>query len=116
MAFDVEQALVEWVPTKVGAPCYAEVPDPRPARFVTVERTGGEASLGVDRPLLAVQAWADTAANASALALELRDAIVVGATEIPQVCRCDVTSVYRFPDPDSRQARYQLDVSAVTRM
>lgn len=113
--FDVEQALIEWIPAKVGAPCYAEVPDPRPAEFVTVERTGGETSLGVDRPKLAVQAWGDTPALASALAGRLRLALALESWEIPEVCRCRVPSTYRFPDPDSRQARYQLDVDMVTR-
>ena len=113
--FDVEQALIEWLPGKVGAPCYAEPPDPRPGRFVTVERTGGETSLGVDRPLLAVQAWGASRADASALAADARSALVLDSWEIPEVCRCAVASTYSFPDPDSRQARYQLDVEMVTR-
>lgn len=115
MAFDIEQALVGWLPDKVGAPCFAEVPGDRPGRFVTVERTGGEASLGVDRPSLAVQAWGATSAEASELAIAVRDALVLDSWELPEVCRCSVTSIYRFPDPDSRQSRYQLDVEAVTR-
>lgn len=115
MAFDMEQALVEWLPGKVGAPCFAEVPGERPGMFVTVERTGGESSLGVDRPNLAVQAWGTTSAEASGLAMAVRDALVLGSWEIPEVCRCSVASIYRYPDPDSRQSRYQLDVEAVTR-
>lgn len=115
MAFDIEQALVEWLPGRCGAPCFAEVPGRRPARFLTVERTGGGSSLGVDRPLLAVQAWGRSAADASELAMAARDALVLDSWEIPEVCRCSVSSIYRFPDPDSRAARYQLDVEAVTR-
>lgn len=115
MAFDIEQALIDWLPGKIGCECLAEAPDPRPERFVTVERTGGEASLGVDRPMLAVQAWGKSSEDASALALAARDALVGDFWELPEVCRCSVSSIYRFPDPDSRQARYQLDVEAVTR-
>lgn len=116
MAFDIEQALIEWLPGKVGVPCLAEVPAERPREFVTVERTSGEASLGVDRPNLAVQAWAMTAAEASELALRVRDALILDSWQINEVCRCTVSSIYRFPDPDSRMSRYQLDVSATTRM
>ena len=115
MAFDVEQALIEWLPGKVGFPCYAEPPGDRPGRFVTVERTGGETSLGVDRPLVAVQAWGASRADASGLAAAVRDALVLDSWEIAEVCRCRVSSSYSFPDPDSRQARYQLDVEMVTR-
>lgn len=114
--FDVERELVEWLPKKVGVPCAADVPDPRPERFVTVERTGGDTSLGVDRPLLAVQAWAGSRLDASRLASAVATALVLDSWEIPQVCRCRVTSTYNFPDPESRQARYQLDVEMVTRL
>lgn len=115
MAFDVEQALVEWLPGKTGAPCYAEAPEERPGLFTTVERTGGETSVGVDRPKLAVQAWGDSRAEASALAARLRESLTLDSWELPEVCRCLVTSTYSFPDPDSRMARYQLDVEMVTR-
>lgn len=113
--FDVEQALVEWLPGAVGVPCFADVPDPRPDSFLTVERTGGSSSLGVDRPGVAVQAWAPTRERASRLALTARDALVLRSAEIPEICRCSVDSVYNFPDPDSGSARYQLSVSLACR-
>ena len=116
MAFDIEQTLLEWLPKKTGYPCYIDVPLSRPDRFVSIERTGGEASIGKDEPLLAVQAWGPTRADASAIALEVRDALILHACEILQVLKCDVTSIYNFPDPDSRQARYQLDVEMITRL
>ena len=116
MSFDVLSALTSWLPEKVGVPCSTEVPDPRPAEFVTVERTGGPSSLGKDEPYLAVQAWAATDADAYALALAARDAVALMAwQEIPQVCSARVAGLYRFPDPESRQARYQLDAYLVTR-
>lgn len=113
--FDVEAALVAWLPGAVGVPCFADVPDPRPETFLTVERTGGSSSLGVDRPGVAVQAWAPTRERAANLALTARDALILRSIEVPQICRCSVDSVYNFPDPDSRGARYQLSVSLVCR-
>ena len=49
------------------------------------------------------------------LAASLREALVLDSWQIPEVCRCAVASAYSFPDPDSRMARYQLDVEMVTR-
>lgn len=114
--FDVEAALIAWLPDKVGVPCYADVPKDRPSEFVTVERTGGEAGLGADRPNLAVQAWAETRLDASNLAAKVKDALILDSWEIAEVCKCSVTSVYNFADPSSRMARYQIDVSMVTRL
>lgn len=114
--FDVEECLINWLTEKTGYPCYAEVPGNRPERFITIERTGGEASLGKDEPLLAVQTWGPTRAEASALALRVRNVLVLEACDILQILKCDVSSIYNFPDPDSRQARYQLDVELITRL
>lgn len=116
MPFDIEECLKNWLAEKTGCPCFADVPSDRPEQFITIERTGGEASLGKDEPLLAVQTWAPTRADASALALRTRNALVLQACEILQILKCNVTSIYNFPDPDSRQARYQLDVELITRL
>lgn len=116
MAFDVIEALVSWVPKAVGVPCFARVPLDAPGEFATVERTGGAYSVGVDRPTLAVQAWAEGELAASRLALRLRDALALRlARDVPQVCRCSVRSLYSFPDPDQRRARYQIVAELVTR-
>lgn len=116
VAFDVVAALVAWLPGVSGAPAFAEVPRERPEKFVTVERTGGGFSVGIDRPALAVQAWASSNAEAAELALAIRDALALRcAREVPQVCRCSVEGLYSFPDPDSRMSRYQLSVYMTTR-
>ena len=117
VAFDVVAALVFWIAGKSGVPAYAEVPKTRPSSFVTVERTGGGSELGIDRPNLAIQAWAPTNAEAASLALKVRDALIKEcAFEIPKVCRCSVQGLYSYPDPDSRSSRYQLSVYMTTRL
>ena len=87
------------------------VPENRPHRFITVERTGGQRTHLWDSPMFAVQAWAATEAEASALADEVADAILDWQLD-PIVAYSDVRSVYAFPDPDSRVPRFQLTVSA----
>lgn len=115
MAFSIEAALVSWLPGVLGVPCYAEVPGERPEEFCTVERTGGSAGIGVDRPSVALQLWAPTKLRAQELALAARDAALYRAVEIPQVRSCSVNSgPYSFPDPDSRSPRYQLYLDLVT--
>lgn len=87
------------------------VPETRPQRFITVERTGGQRTHLWDSPMFAVQAWAATEAEASALADEVANAILDWQLD-PIVAYSDVRSVYAFPDPDSRVPRFQLTVSA----
>lgn len=95
----------------LGVPVSGQVPAQRPPRFITVERTGGNRTHLWDSPMFAVQAWAATEAEASALADEVADAILRWQLDAA-VAYADVRSVYAFPDPDSRVPRFQLTVSA----
>lgn len=116
MAFDIEAALVSWIAERAGVPAFGAVPEDGPPRFVTIERTGGPTSLGVDRPTVAVQVWAGSRADASGLALAIRRlAVERMAQEVAQVSSCTANATYDFPDPKSRRARCQLVLDIVSR-
>lgn len=105
-------ALIAYLTQKFpGTSVSNRVPETRPQRLITVERTGGQRTHLWDSPMFAVQAWATTEAEASALADEVADAILDWQLD-PIVAYSDVRSVYAFPDPDSRVPRFQLTVSA----
>ena len=105
-------ALIAYLKRKFpGTQVSNRVPQYRPKKFITVERTGGQRTHLWDSPMFAVQAWAQTEAEASALADEVADAILAWQLD-PNVAYSDVRSVYAFPDPDSRVPRFQLTVSA----
>jgi hypothetical protein len=105
-------ALIAYLKRKFqGTSVSTRVPEPRPARFITVERTGGQRTHLWDSPMFAVQAWAGTEAEASALADEVAVAILDWQREAI-VAYSAVQAVYAFPDPDSRVPRFQLTVSA----
>ncbi len=115
MPFNVEATLIAWLPRAVGVPAYAEVPDPRPGRFLVVQRTGGVMTVGIDNPTVSVSCWAGSAYDASELALAVRDAMLYRAVEVPQVRHVDVGSgPYAAPDSDSRQPAYQVVFNMVT--
>ena len=115
MSYDVLADLCKWLSARLGVPCSTSVPAQRPAEFVTVERTGGQTSLGRDDPNLAVQCWSGTEAGAYTLALAAREAVLSGWGGLPMVCRATVGATHHFPDPDSRAERYQIDAYLTTR-
>ena len=80
-------------------------------QLVTIERTGGRADHLIDYGVYAVQAWADTHADAYQLASDVRDALIAAPASVADLASAQVTSMYNFPDIDSRQARYQLTVA-----
>lgn len=109
---NVEQEIVGYLRDN-GMSAYADVPKPRPPKFVTVERTGGPAdSVRIDRPTVAVQAWAQSRYEASELMDQvdgyMRD-IAVGTNGI---MKCTRNSLYNWPDED--QPRYQAVYDLVT--
>lgn len=117
MSYDVLADLCGWLSGKLGVPVSTTVPAERPAEFSTVERTGGGSTVYGDAPSLAVQLWSGTEAGAYTLALAAREALVSRAwQELPLVVSCEVGGIYRFPDPDSRMERYQIDVNMKTRL
>lgn len=105
-------ALIAYLKRKFpGTRVSNRVPQDRPTKLVTVERTGGRRTHLWDSPMFAVQVWAGTEAGASALADEVADAILDWQFD-PIVAYSAVNAVYAFPDPDSRVPRFQLTVSA----
>lgn len=106
---DIERALVEWLPAATGIEWYGDVPDPRPERFGTVERTGGPSGRDVviDDPMVAIQVWGKSRSDAKDLALAVRDALpaLAGHSGVKSV---EITSLYNFPDQKGNNARYQL--------
>ena len=108
---NVEQALIELLKAK-GHDAYASAPNPYPSTpFVTVERTGGGSRDKVDNPSLAVQCWADGRKAAADMADAVRKDLesLTGTGGFGAVT---VQSIYNWPDPQSRKARYQLTVDA----
>lgn len=105
---DVELAFIEFVKARIGIEAYADVPNPRPSEFVTVERTGGARdSVVIDNPVLAIQCWAKTRYEASALAREV-DGVLPDFAYEPGICKVDRASLYNFPDEEGGDGRYQI--------
>lgn len=109
---DIERLVASRLASKLGVPAYVEVPDPRPDEFVSVELTGGGEGDVCD-PNVTVQAWAATRIRAREL-IRLAALALVDMTDETEVFGANVTDGYRYPDPDSRQARYQLIATIYT--
>lgn len=101
---NVEQIVIEHLIAN-GFKAVADVPNPRPSEFVTVERTGGSCDYGrIDRPTVAVQAWSKSRYKASELMNKV-DVCMNTITSDARVAKCKRNSLYNYPDES--QARYQ---------
>lgn len=108
-----EATLITYLNESGTVPAFGDVPEDRPRRFLTVERTGGARSRIVDEGTYAVQAWAESRAEAMVLADRIAELLDEAPAHVDAIAAVEVVSVYNFPDPDSGTPRYQLTVTAV---
>lgn len=106
MTYDPKAQLVAFLSDNV-CEAYGGVPANRPAEFLTVELVGETGTRYLSRPQFAVQAWAATDAEASALSLRAVEAMRGFAYE-PHVRRCELNSRCELFDPYTRTPRYQM--------
>lgn len=116
MTVNVEVLLVGALNAVDGLPgVFAEIPSTRPASFITVERVGGGHEDVRDLPMVAVQCWEQSRFEASELAAVVAHELRGLAHVHPNVGRVNIESIINFPDPDSKQARYQVTATLVTK-
>ena len=125
MSPDVEALLVGYLTTELHAahldvPVSTHVPDSRPGMFVRVQQTGGVTSDHVIvQAEVAIQAWGPDDVMASNLARTVESLTLNMTGDVGDVWVRSVTSmggVAYFPDPDSRQPRYQFAVQVNVRV
>lgn len=105
---DIEATVAQYLGGLIeDAEASVVVPEPRPERLVTVQRTGGGISNQLDHPSLAVQSWAPTLMEASALAREVDKLMRSAPYVLPDVFGVEATTVQEWQDPDSKTPRYQ---------
>ena len=76
--------------------------------IVTVERVGGGVVDMVDRPQVAVQAWADTEAEAEATATDIRNEMLLTSRPEGVMSAFVSSGPYPFWDESTGRPRYQI--------
>lgn len=108
---DVEQSVKDWLdasPKLVDWPVMRTVPPNRPDRFITVERTGGGQGRFSATPIVSIQVWAETRAEAAYTA-GLVSVRMLDMTELADVADTNVESLVNLPFPGPPvHNRYQL--------
>ena len=114
---DVEAVVVsylnaEFVSRSESARASTKVPNPRPTKFLRVQRTGGVGDFVVDRAQLTIEAWANKATDAIALMQLVRglmhaiDQVTYSGSTYQFYAPQEFSGPANLPDPDSEQERY----------
>lgn len=109
-----ETIFIDYLNRMLDVPVFADVPADRPDSFVTVERTGGRAGVGVDYPTLVFQAWAPTRARAAKLAATVTVVLTHAPENDARINAVTVVSHHNWPAPHTPGGRYQITTDCCT--
>lgn len=102
----VENLVLDYLNSALNAPCYAEVPEKRPERFVVVEKTGSKPSEHLFYSTFAIKSYGPSLFEAAQLSRDVVTAMAM-LTLLDEVSRCDLNSEYNYTDTGTKAYRYQ---------
>lgn len=103
---NVETLLIDWLRDELGLCVCATRPVNAEGSLLTVERVGGpRESVATDNATIAIQSWASSMEKAAELAGQV-DKKMAHFTDVPEVCKVERDSIYRFPG-ENKEPRYQ---------
>lgn len=106
-AYSVIEEFVAWL-SSLGYTASTYPARTSSGALVTVERVGGGVVDMVDRPQVAIQTWADTEAEAEAMAVEIRNEILLSSRPDGVMSAFVSSGPYPFWDESTGRPRYQL--------
>ena len=96
---------------------YGRIPNPRPAEFVRILRTGGTSSLVVDQVTFVAESWAAKPVDAFNIATRVRGLIkaIDTVSSVQFYKPLEFSGPANLPDPESGQERYTQTFSVGVR-
>lgn len=105
----IEVTVKEYLDGKLVCPVWLEIPKGTaiPAKYVLVDQTGGDRNNHINSAMVAVQSYADTRLGAIDLNEAVKEAMLDGLNELPEICRVELNSDHNFTDTQTKEHRYQ---------
>ena len=102
----IEKIVLDYLAPLLPVPVMLEIPPDPPEKFVVLEKTGGRVENGLCYATLVVQSYGKTLWEALRLH-ETVKAVMRELDVLDGICRVELNSDYRFPDPAAKRRRYQ---------
>ena len=103
---NIEKLVIEYLAGLLSVDVYAEEPEDKPSSYVVIEQTGGGARNFIYTATIAVQCYADTRYEASALNEEIAGYMLVMA-DSENIGSCRLNGDYNFTNTATKKYRYQ---------
>lgn len=88
-------------------PVYLEIPKDPPAKYYSLEKTGGNQVNHISSSTFAVKSYADSLYEAASMNEVIKSAMIDGLITLNEITKVSLNSDYNFTDPASKKYRYQ---------
>ena len=102
----IETIVLDYLSSVLPEPCFLEVPERPPARFVVLEKTGSSRENYINTASFAVQSYAPSLFEAAELNERVK-AAMDDLVLLPDIFSAKLDSDYNFTDTATKQYRYQ---------
>ena len=102
----IEKIILDHLNSKLTEPVYMEHPDPAPATFVLIEKTGSGRSNRLPSSTFAFQSYAESLYDAAVLNEKVKEAADSLET-LDTIGRVRLNTDYNFTDTTTKRYRYQ---------
>ena len=102
----IEVIIKQYLDEHLDVPSYFEHDSQEPARFVIIDRTGGNAQTGLKTAVIAFQSYADSLYEAASLNERVKE-VVEGMIWLDDIASVKLNSDYNFTDTETKRYRYQ---------
>lgn len=107
---NIETIVVSWLDSITTVPVSGNIPDQRPPKFITVDRTGGpRESMVLDKAEILIEVYdKESRLDASDLANDIADKIIQLEAFDENITHASVNSVVNLDDLIGQFSRYQV--------
>lgn len=102
----IEVIIKQYLDEHLDVPSYLEHDSQEPARFVMIERTGGNSQMGLKTAVMALQSYAESLYEAASLNERVKK-VVANMVELDAIASVRLNSDYNFTDTETKRYRYQ---------
>lgn len=103
----IESVLYSYLKGRLSVPVTLERSEKPPEKYVIIEKTGSSFDNHIYSATFAIQSIAKYLYDAAEINEAVKQAMLYGAMELPEIGSVDLNSDYNFTDPESKEYRYQ---------
>lgn len=103
----IELTILNYLNNELPVEVCMEYPSDPPAKFVTIDKTGGSGDVHIKRATVAVQSYAESLYDAAELNEAVKTAMLVINRKTDSVSHVELNADYEFTDTAKKRYRYQ---------